>query len=113
MSLDIIRVIVALIIAVLLIGQFQRSTPGSRRRYAFALEAAAMVVIATSNVFAAALLPLMVIGGSLVLSAVWLLWQAYRRGELDDRFERARRYLESERRRYDEYNRGGSRDDRS
>ncbi|MCX7860376.1 MAG: hypothetical protein N2385_09810 [Chloroflexus sp.] len=111
MNPDIIRIIVALSLAGLLVGQFRRSAPGSRRRRAFALGAAAMVVIATSNIFAAALLPLMVIGGGLTLAAVWLLWQAYQKGELEDRFERARRYLESERRRYDEHNRGGSRDD--
>ncbi|OAN46999.1 hypothetical protein A6A03_11095 [Chloroflexus islandicus] len=111
MNPDIIRIIVALIIAVLLLAQFQRSTAGSRRRLAFGLGAAAMVVIATSNMVTAALLPLMVVGGGLALAAVWLLWQAYQRGELEDRFDRARRYLESERRRYDEHDRGGSRDD--
>jgi uncharacterized iron-regulated membrane protein len=111
MGLDSIRIIVALIIGVLLVVQARRSTAGSRRQWALGLGAAAMVVVATANAIPAALTPLMVIGGGLVLIAVWLLWQAYQRGELEDRFERARRYLEAERRRYDEQDRGGSHDD--
>lgn len=110
MSPELIRVVVALVIGLLLIDQFRRSAVGSCRQWAFALGAAAMLVIATSNLFVGALLPLMIIGGSLALAAVWLLWQAYQRGELADRFERARDYLESERRRYDEKDRGGSHD---
>ncbi len=111
MNPDLIRAGAALIIGALLLAQFRRSAPGSRRRFALALGAAAMLVIASANLFTAALVPLMVIGGGLTLVAMWFLWQAYRGGELEERFERARRYLESERQRYDEQQRGGSRDD--
>jgi uncharacterized membrane protein len=111
MGLEIIRAIVAFILGVLLVDQYRRSIAGSRRRRAFALGAAAMLVIATSNLFSAALVPFMVIGGGLTLAAVWFLWQAYRHGELQDRFERARNYLEVERRRYDEQDGGGSQHD--
>lgn len=107
MSLLIIRVFGAALVALALAAQ-ARKAPGPQRRRAFALGAAAFALIALGNLLSAlAVAPFLagvptIVGMATMFGSLLTLFFAYRAGEFDAQMQRAREMVSDERRKQDE-----------
>jgi hypothetical protein len=106
MSADAIRAIILIVVTAMMLAQASRAGAGSFRRRAFFSGAAGFGIVGAANAVQALGIPTGGAGFGLSLLAValigwsmYMLFRAYRAGEMNTQFDAARRAVQEERER--------------